>query len=74
MLDKLSPCVVQEGSLPVAYLGFHFGGRGGGGGWVGGSNYFGRSEVGVFAGGFGGMLPEKIFKMVQFSAFWRIFC
>ena len=39
---------------PVAYLGFHFGG--------GVQNFSGK--VGVFAllGGFGGMLPQKIFK------------
>ena len=48
--------------------------RGGGGG---GLKYFGK--VGVFAWrearGFGGMLPREIFfKMMQFGAFWRIFC
>ena len=54
--------------MAVAYLGFHFGG---------GSNFF--VKVGVFAwrearGVRGHAAPRKKFKMVQFGAFWRIFC
>ena len=63
----------------VAYLGFYF--VGGGEGW--GQNVFGK--VGVFgylhgakprvaSGVWGHAPPRKFLKMLQFGAFWRIFC
>ena len=45
----------------------------------GGSKYFGKRgefawQSHAFARGFGGMLPRKKLKVVQFGAFWREFC
>ena len=60
--------LVNVNVCAVAYLGFYFGGGGGGGGV---KNIF----VKVGARGVRGYAPpRKFFKMVQFGAFWRIFC
>ena len=68
----------QRGSIgggggAVPYLGFHFGG--------GGSKYFLKSggicmaRSHAFTRGVRGYAPPRqFFKMVQFGAFWRIFC
>ena len=65
----------------MAYLGFHFGGGGfkifleKWGYLHDAKRHAARGEATRLLGGFGDMLPrEKNLKMVQFGAFWRIFC
>ena len=75
---KVAPVDYIDGghlrSRAVAYLGFHFGG---------GSKYFCKSGGNCMARGEATRLargvrghapPRKFLKMVQFGAFWRIFC
>ena len=72
---KVQNCKLHQNEIfdvlsPVVYLGFHFGG--------GGFNIFLEKWGylhGAKLGGFGGHAPpRKVLKMVQFGAFWRIFC
>ena len=60
----------------VAYLGFYFGGGGGGSKYFCKSGgYLQRVRSHVFARGVWGHAPPKYFlKIVQFGAFWGIFC
>ena len=62
----------------MAYLGFHFGGVQNLEKWGylhGASRHAARGKATRLLGGFEGMLPLEIFlKMVQFGAFYRVFC